>query len=138
MPMRDDQHWLYRLSAQEWLVAAANEIAQGEVALGRRALRVAVTHARRAAGMALNAILCVTPESDWPSGWGRSYMEHVVALASDQNAPSEVREAAAVLRDTPPQAPALVQLGPPDRRSIDAAGRILDWARTLSSGGMDR
>ena len=70
-------------------------------------------------------------------------MDHVVALAGDDRAPVEVRAAATLLRDTPPQAPALVQLGAPDRRFIEAARRIADWARgeteaRLSSAGTDR
>jgi HEPN domain-containing protein len=125
----DDQDWLNRLSAPQWLAAAENEIAQGDVALGRRAIRPAVTHARRAAGMALNAILRLGAGPARRAAWGRSYMEHVVALASDQDVPSEVQAAAALLRDTPPQAPPLVQLGAPDRRFLDAARRIADWVR---------
>jgi HEPN domain-containing protein len=135
-------HWLLRLSATQWLAAADNEIDQAELALARRAIRPAVTHARRAAGMALNGILRETPEAAWP-GWGRSYMEHVVALASDAAAPPEVRAAAAALRDTPPAPPPLVQLGRPDRISVDAARQIIAWARTrvqdlASSAGTDR
>jgi HEPN domain-containing protein len=128
VPDQDSGHWLYRLTAPQWLTAADNELAQADLALGRRAVRVAVTHARRAAGMALNAVLCLTPEEQRPA-WGRSYMEHVVALAGDAGAPAEVRAAAAFLRDTPPQAPALIQLGRPDRRSLEAARTIVEWAR---------
>jgi hypothetical protein len=136
VPDRDQQHWLYRLSDDEWLKAADSELDQGEKALERRAFRQAITHARRGAGMALNAILWRTPEAAWPL-WGRSYMEHVIALASDATAPAELQHAAGLLRDTPPQAPALVQLGAPDRRTLDAARRIVQWART-SSAGTDR
>ncbi len=127
----DEQHWLYRLSADAWLSAADNELLQADQALQRRAIRPAVTHARRAAGMALNAVLARTPEPDWPA-WGRSYMDHVVALATDARAPADVQEAARQLRDTPPQPPALVQLGPPDRRALEAAQRIVGWARAES------
>ncbi len=125
----NSREWLERLSALEWLAAADNELAQGEQALGRRAFRPAVTHARRAAGMALNAVLRLTPAAAWPTGWGRSYMDHVVGLASEDRAPEVVREAATLLRDTPPQAPALVRLGAPDRRFLEAAQAIIDWAR---------
>jgi hypothetical protein len=131
VPDQDSSHWLYRLSAPQWLAAADNELAQADLALDRRALRVAVTHARRAAGMALNAVLCLTPEADWPP-WGRSYMDHVSGLASDAGAPADVQAAATFLRDTPPQAPTLIQLGRPDRRPLEAAGTIITWARTES------
>lgn len=130
MPGPDPSHWLHRLTAAEWLAAAETELAAGDAALVRRSTRVVVTHARRAAGMALNAILCLR---DNPA-WGRSYMEHVVALAGDPAAPAERQADAALLRDTPPAPPTLVKLGPPDRSSLDAAERILAWARaTVSS-----
>jgi hypothetical protein len=133
VPDRDEQHWLYRLSDDEWLRAADTELLHAAEALARRALRPAVTHARRGAGMALNAILWRIPEASWP-GWGRSYMEHVIALATDASAPAEVQEAARLLRDTPPRPPDLVQLGAPDRRALDAARRIVDWARVAEPG----
>jgi hypothetical protein len=143
MTAKDDQHWLHRLSTAAWLAAAAHELEQAEIALGRRAVRTVVTHARRGAGMALNAILRADAETETArpeARWGRSYMEHLVALAHDPTAPTVAREAAALLRDTPPQAPALIQLGSPDRRPIEAARRILEWARvrTTTSAGTDR
>jgi hypothetical protein len=79
--------------------------------------------------MALNAILRASSDEARLARWGRSYMDHVVALASDDRAPQEVQAAADLLRATPPQPPALVQLGPPDRGFIDAARRIASWAR---------
>jgi len=129
MPAKDPAHWLYRLDPAEWLAAAATDLAQGRTALQRRAIRPAVTHARRAAGMAANAVLWL---EEHPS-WGRSYMEHVAALVDDATVPPEVRAAARQLRETPPQAPALVQLGPPDPATLDAAQVILDWARTRAA-----
>jgi HEPN domain-containing protein len=129
MPAKDPDHWLYRLDPAEWLAAAATDLAQGRAALERRAIRPAVTHARRAAGMAANAVLWLEPHP----AWGRSYMEHVTALVDDATVPAEVREAARQLRDTPPQAPALVKLGSPDASALDAAQRILDWARAQGS-----
>jgi HEPN domain-containing protein len=130
MPDKDPAHWLYRLDPTEWLAAAATDLAQGRSALQRRAIRPAVTHARRAAGMAANAVLWL---EEHPS-WGRSYMEHVAALADDTGVPAAVREAARVLRETPPQPPALVKLGPPDAATLDAAQAIIDWARERTTG----
>jgi hypothetical protein len=125
MPAKDPNHWLYRLSAEEWLAAAETELGHCQQTLARRAIRPGVTHARRGAGMALNAVLVVEERS----AWGRSYMEHVVALADDQAAPAAVRAAARLLRDTPPQPPALVSLGKPDLRVLEAARAVVDWAR---------
>jgi HEPN domain-containing protein len=125
VPGSDAGHWLHRLDAGEWLDAATTELAHGAQAFGRRAFRPGVTHARRAAGMALNALLV----RDEHTRWGRSYMEHVLALADDAAVPEEVRTAARLLRDTPPQAPELVALGKPDLAPLEAARAITAWAR---------
>ena len=129
MPGSDPSHWLYRLDAAEWLSAADNELAAAADALGRRAARPGVTHARRAAGMAWNAVLVLAPDERF----GRSYMEHVVALATDEVAPDDVRAAAQLLRDTPPLPPELIQLGKPDLRVVDAARKIVAHARVRAA-----
>jgi HEPN domain-containing protein len=126
VPGPDPEHWLHRLTAAEWLAAAETELAHAEAALTRRAARPGVTHARRAAGMAWNAVLVKNPDGRA----GRSYMEHVVALAADTTTPIEVRQAAQRLRDTPPMPPALVPLGRPDLAAADAARTILNYARS--------
>ena len=84
MQERDGEHWLWRLGAAEWLSAAARELELGEAA--RAVRRSAVTHARRAAGMALNAVLVESvARGDSPgrseTRWGRSYIEHLRTLA---------------------------------------------------------
>ena len=127
MPGPDPSHWLHRLTAEEWLAAAATELAHAEAALARRAFRPGVTHARRAAGMAWNAVLTAHPDERS----GRSYMEHVVALAGDPAAPDDIRAAAQRLRDTPPAPPELVTLGKPELAPADDARAILTHARRL-------
>jgi hypothetical protein len=128
VPGRDPGHWLHRLDAAEWLAAAATELAHAQEKLSRRAVRPGVTHARRAAGMAWNAVLVSTPDDRY----GRSYMEHVVALAQtpadDRSIPADVRAAAQLLRDTPTQPPPLIAIGKPDLSALEAARRILDFA----------
>lgn len=123
----DPGHWLHRLTAEQWLAAADTELGHCAETLGRRAFRPGVTHARRAAGMALNAVLTLDP--DRLSAWGRSYMEHVAALVDEPVAPDEIRAAARLLRDTPPAPPELVTLGKPDLRPLHAAGEIASWSR---------
>ena len=123
LPGSDPTHWLHRLDAAEWLAAAHTELEHCAEALGRRAFRPGVTHARRAAGMACNAVLIA---EEHPA-WGRSYMEHVAALAEEEG---PVREAARLLRDTPPAPPELVSLGKPDLRALEAARAIVEWAQT--------
>ena len=116
----DPYHWLRRLTAPEWLAAADTELAHCQAALSRRAVRPGVTHARRAAGMAVNAVLVVREDPRF----GRSYMEHVIALAADAAAPDEVRAAATLLRNTPAAPPGVdpprpARPPPPRRRPHD-------------------
>jgi hypothetical protein len=133
VPGSDPSHWLHRLTPTEWLDAATTELAHAETTLARRAFRPGVTHARRAAGMAWNAVLASSRDDDLLARYGRSYMEHVAALASAPDVPESIRDAAALLRDTPPAPPALVQLGKPDLRPLEAARAIVAHAR-LASG----
>jgi hypothetical protein len=121
----DPDHWLYRLSEAEWLAAAETELVHCEEALGRRAVRPGVTHARRGAGMALNALL----RRHEDPRYGRSYMEHVMALAGDDQAPADVRAAAEDLRQISPLAPALLSIGKPDLRALEAARAIVAYVR---------
>ena len=136
MPGADAAHWLHRLTPPEWLAAADTELAHCAEVLARRAVRPGVTHARRAAGMAWNAVLAAAPDEAaleaLVARFGRSYMEHVAALAAATEVPEEVRAAAAFLRDTPPAPPTLLTLGKPgqaDNRALDAARAIVDYAR---------
>ena len=47
----DPEHWLHRLTSDEWLSAARNELARSEAALRLRQQRAGVASARRAAGV---------------------------------------------------------------------------------------
>jgi hypothetical protein len=139
-PGPDPSHWLHRLTPAEWLAAADNELAHAAETLARRAVRPGVTHARRAAGMAWNAVLAAAPdpaaEEALVARFGRSYMDHVAALASAVDVPDDVRAAAALLRDTPPAPPELVTLtapGHPDLRALDAARAIVACATVRSA-----
>jgi hypothetical protein len=129
VPDRDPGHWLHRLDAAEWLAAAATELAHCEEKLLSRSHRPGVTHARRAAGMAWNAVLVSTPDERY----GRSYMEHIVMLASssfdDQPIPRDVRAAARLLLDSPAQPMGLIKIGKPDLSVLDAAKTVVEFAR---------
>lgn len=122
----EDGAWLYRLSAEQWLSAAANELQNAESAFRTKQQRAAVTHARRAGGMALNAVLRLLPEPD--PRYGRSYMDHLHALAADETAESSLREAASRLL-TMPMRLELVPLGPGNVAQAAPAVRILEYAR---------
>lgn len=125
----DEGSWLYRLSAEQWLAAAANELHNAEFAFRAKQQRAAVTHARRAGGMALNAVLRLRAEPD--PRYGRSYMDHLHALAADEalgEAGAPLREAASRLL-TMPLRLELVPLGPGDVTQAAPAARILEYAR---------
>jgi hypothetical protein len=124
-PERDPSHWLFRLTPAEWLAAADTELEHAAAALARRSRRPGITHARRAAGMAWNAVLVLASDERY----GRRYMDHILALADDGGAPPEVRAAAALLRDTPPAPPALVTIGKPDLAPFEAARALVTHAR---------
>src|SRR5690242_21015789 len=134
MPGADPGHWLHRLDAGEWLAAAATELAHAEEKLAHRSVRPGLTHARRAAGMAWNAVLVTAPDERY----GRSYMEHVVALAQtpdgDAAIPAAVRDAARLLRDTPPTPARLITIGKPDMTALEAAKIIVEFARSRVGG----
>lgn len=80
----DDAHWLWRLDATGWMDAAAVELALAREHAAER--RRAVTHVRRGLGMALNGVLVVMATRGWSrtdaeSVWGRSYLDHLRAVA---------------------------------------------------------
>jgi hypothetical protein len=96
---RDKTHWLLRLSPNEWISAGLGELSRAEKALAAGSARAGIVGVKRAAGMALNGALIVEPDE----GWGRTYVEHVQALAHDEKVPLAVREACrTVLEATPP------------------------------------
>lgn len=129
IPPRDPEHWLYRFTSEEWLRAARAELSQAEAALRSKLERKGVANARRAAGMALNAVLVQRPVE----AWGRSYMDHLNAVARDESLPGHVREAADRLLASPLGGPRLVQLGKPDGALVAAATTILSWCVVESS-----
>jgi hypothetical protein len=128
MPGTDLDHWLHRLTSEEWLRAAATELLRARRALGGKLQRQGVAGARRAAGMAWNAVLVLAADESY----GRSYMEHLRALAGDRVVPENVRAAAQALVDAE-LAPELVQLGPGDTRIADAAAAIVEHAQARVS-----
>jgi hypothetical protein len=118
---RDPDHWLRKLTAREWVQAGLGELRRASEAYRMRQPRAGHAGARRAAGMALNGALRVAPDESW----GRSYMEHLSAVARSAEVPEEVREAARLLVEAPPGG-ALVAL-----RSASGDERLLEAARTV-------
>lgn len=128
----DDASWLTRLSAQEWLRSAENELAASERALLGKQQRAGLTQARRAAGMAWNAVL-LGIEGAEREKYGRSYMDHLRVLRGEESVSATVREAAEALV-TAPLDQQLVQLGQGDTTLARAAGVIVEEARRRVDG----
>ncbi len=121
----DPAHWLYRLTAEQWLSAADNELKGAYQALAGKQQRAGVTYARRAAGMALNARLRRAPDP----AYGRSYMEHLQALRTDATVSPELSDAATRLLAAP-TTQQLVTLGPKgDTTPAELAERIIEHVR---------
>jgi hypothetical protein len=91
--VRDPEHWLHRLSPDEWIRAALAEVKRAETAYARGDTRGGAASVKRAAGMGLNGALIVEPEERW----GRSFVDHVQALSTDATVPEAVRAACRVV-----------------------------------------
>jgi HEPN domain-containing protein len=133
---RDPKHWLYRHSPDEWMRAAIAELAQAETRLQQRDRASAVASLKRAAGMALNAVLIERPNAEW----GRTYVEHIRALTEDEHVPGEVREAArSVLQlRAPSGAVVTLQTRSEDERWVEATRTVMAHAYALVYGSTGR
>lgn len=121
--VRDESHWLMKLSPDEWIRAGLGELRRAENAYKAKNARAGLAGARRAAGMALNGALIVQPNE----AWGRSYVDHLMALAKDETVPPRVREACAILNTAQaPSAGRLVTL-----RTASAEESVLEAARDV-------
>lgn len=121
--VRDEAHWLFKLSPDEWIHAAMGELRRAEEAYARKNGRAGLAGARRAAGMALNGALIVEPNE----AWGRSYMDHLLALkAPAEGVPDAVRVACVALVDTPLPGGEIIAL-----RTASADTKILEAARDV-------
>ncbi len=131
--IRDPDDWLRKLSPSEWIRAGLGELSRAEEAYGQNNARAAIAGCKRAAGMALNAVLIFEPNA----AWGRTYVEHVAALASDPNAPQRLREACSTILDAHPPAGAkvtpIVTLRTPtaEKRVVEAAKDVVAHAFAL-------
>lgn len=120
--VKDLDHWLFKLTPREWISAALGELSRANEAYARRDGRGGLAGAKRAAGMALNGVLIVVPND----AWGRTYVEHVAALARDTTAPEQVQEACRTLLGERPPGGSLLSL-----RSKGADERVVEAARTV-------
>jgi HEPN domain-containing protein len=128
--------WLTRLSPQEWLRQGMQELSRAQQLLAAHDRSAGVLSLRRAAGMSLNGALSLV----WRE-WGRTYVEHVRAIATDDTVPAAVRDAAKVLNDVQLEsAPNIVRLTPPSEsaRWLEAAKTIMAHAYAVIHGGAGR
>jgi HEPN domain-containing protein len=123
---RDPKHWLLRLSPDEWIRAGLGELARAEKAWERGSARAGAAGLKRAAGMALNGALIVQPEE----AWGRTYVEHLEALAKDEQVPEAVRTACKLVLRTEVQSGDIVSLRTPRSHvaAVDAARDVIAHA----------
>jgi HEPN domain-containing protein len=124
--VRDEKHWLFKLSPDEWIRAGLSDLKTAEAAYQANDARAGLAGCKRAAGMALNGALIVEPDELW----GRSYVDHLMAASRDARVPERVREACRELTEiTSPGAagaPKLVTL-----RTSSQENRILEAARDV-------
>lgn len=120
---KDESHWLFKLSPDEWIRAAMGELRRAEQAYAQKNPRSGLAGCKRAAGMALNGALIVEPDESW----GRSYVDHVGAVARSEGVPARVRDACKILSEMPlPGAGKLVLI-----RTSSADERVLEAARDV-------
>jgi HEPN domain-containing protein len=123
---RVSSDWLRRLTPDEWIRAALGEVKRADGAYASGSSRAGAAGVKRAAGMALNAVLLVEPDETW----GRSYVEHVHALAKDERVPEAVRRACRVVLEASGPGPDVVILRTPRSHQavVDAAKDVIAHA----------
>jgi len=123
---RDPEDWLRKLTPDEWIRAAMTELRRAEAAYAGGDGRGGSAGVKRAAGMALNAALIVEPDEKW----GRSYVEHVKALAEDARVPQAVRDACRVVLEAKGPSGGVVSLRTPraNEAVVDAAKDVIAHA----------
>jgi HEPN domain-containing protein len=128
--------WLSRLTPEAWIQQALTELGRAEARLAAHDRSAGVLGLRRAAGMALNGALSI----NWRP-WGRTYVEHLRAIADDASVPDAVRAAARVLNDAQvDQQPGVVRLTPPSEsaRWLEAAKTVMAHAYAVVHGSVGR
>jgi HEPN domain-containing protein len=130
---RDPSHWLLRHSPPEWISAGLNELERAEAAFEQHNPVAAHAHLKRAAGMALNAALIVEPNETW----GRSYVDHLKAVANSTSVPEDVRAAATRLLALSSQPRPVIALRTPsiERACLEAARVVMAHAYAIVQKG---
>ncbi len=135
-PPESGPEWLRQRSPDSWIQQGLGELGRARALLQAHDRSAGVVGLRRAAGMALNGALAIS----WRP-WGRTYVEHLQALAEDPSVPEAVREAARVLNQIQlEQVPGVVRLTPPSEsaRWVDAAMTVMAHAYAVVHGSVGR
>ena len=128
--------WLTRLAPEDWIRQGLTELSRAEARIVAHDRTAGVLGLRRAAGMALNGALSV----HWRA-WGRTYIDHLRAIADDAEVPAPVRAAAKLLNDVPlEKQPSVVRLTPPSEstRWLEAAKTVMAHAYAVVHGSVGR
>ena len=128
--------WLTRLPPEDWIRQGLTELSRAEARLLAHDRSGGVLGLRRAAGMALNGALAVRFRD-----WGRTYIDHLRAIADDTEVPEPVRAAAKLLNEVPlEKQPNVVRLTPPSEttRWLEAAKTVMAHAYAVVHGGVGR
>jgi len=134
--LQEPRAWLRRYSPGGWIERALRELAVAEQAFADRQPPAAAAAMKRAAGMALNGALCVVLREQW----GRSYVDHLLALAEDTTVPAAVSEAARAILEFTPQPGTLVFLRSPgkDHALLEATRTVMAHAYAIVNGSVGR
>jgi HEPN domain-containing protein len=121
-----------RHSPGEWIRLGLSELERARAALAAHDLAAGITGLKRAAGMALNGALVVQPND----AWGRTYVEHLAALANERSAPEAARQAARALTEARVPSGPIVSLRRPsdEERLVEAARTVMAHAYALVHG----
>jgi hypothetical protein len=119
---RDPADWLRKFSPHEWIQASLAELRRAREAYQANNAAGGLAGCKRAAGMALNAALIFEPDASW----GRSYVDHVMAVERDTGVPAAVRVACKVLLETHAPGHDVLTL-----RSPRSNERVLEAAQTV-------
>jgi hypothetical protein len=128
--------WLARHEPQAWIVEGLRELVRAEARLASHDHVAGLLGLRRAAGMALNGALSVHFRE-----WGRTYIDHLRAVAEDPSVPTAVSEAARLLNEVPTQqSPNVVRLTPPSESAswIEAAKTVMAHAYAVVHGSVGK
>ena len=125
-PAPDPDDWLKKHAPREWVQIGLAELRRATEAFRVHDIAAGMAFCKRAAGMALNGALLVEPDPTW----GRSYVDHLRALANDARVPSAVRDACRVVLDARPPNPHLLTLRVPggNDRVVEAARDVMAHA----------